>query len=115
VQRVAVDATDIVAPVFAAAIVVVLLFAGVALQASLGDGLGGLAQEPNDFGLVAAALDVRFAWTVAGFAALLFRHSLNDIDEQLSVRSLGELLEHVVVASLARLAPDIILGLTFYY
>ena len=57
-------AADVVSPVFAAAEIVPFFFAGVAAQASLRDFLRGFAAKRDDLGLVATAIDVRFARTV---------------------------------------------------
>ena len=67
VGRVAIGATDVVAPVFAAAEVVVFLAAGVTRQTRLGNLLRRFILEGDDlFGV--AFFDVRFAWTMARLA-----------------------------------------------
>ena len=68
----AIRAAHVVAPVLAAAIVVVLFFARVAGQASFGFLFRRFACESPNLRLVAAAFNVSFARPVTGFAALFF-------------------------------------------
>ncbi len=62
---VAIGTSDIIAPMFAAAEVVVAFFAGMAGKTRLRDLFGILAGERNDLCLIAAALYVQFAGPVA--------------------------------------------------
>ena len=62
-----VSATDVVAPVFAAAEVVVLFSSRVAAQAGFGDLFRRFVLERNDLGRI-AFLHVGLAWSMTGFA-----------------------------------------------
>ena len=70
--RVAVGAADVVAPVFAAAEVVVFLTAGVAAQARFRRLFGRLVLEGDDLRRI-AFFNVRLAWTMARFTARYLR------------------------------------------
>ena len=63
-------ACDVIPPMLAATKVVVLFLPGMATKTGLRDLLGGLVFEGSDFGLVSAALDMRFARPVTGLAPL---------------------------------------------
>ena len=67
VWRVAITATDIVAPVFAATKVVVLFFAGMAAETGLSNFFGRLVLERDDL-LRIAFLGMRFTRSMTGFA-----------------------------------------------
>ena len=108
VRRVAIHTADIVAVVLAALVVVVILFARVTGQAGVGDLFGRLGLEGANLGLVAAAFDVRFAWPVAGFAALLL--FLPAGVRKPGVFGLRKAVELIFVAGLAGLATDKICG-----
>lgn len=69
-RTVAIGAADIIAPVFAAAEIVVTLFTGVATEAGLRDLFRVLTGKRDDLSFVAGTFDVQFAWTMARFAAL---------------------------------------------
>src|SRR5205085_9656002 len=112
VRRVAIDTGDVIADVFAAAIVVVLFFAGVAGQTGFGFLLRRLAGKSANLALIAAAFDVRLARPVAGFAALLL--GLPAGVRELRMLSLCEAVELIFVAGLAGFAADVICGGTFF-
>lgn len=107
--RVAVSTADVVAPVFAAAEVVVLFTTGVTAQTRLGNLLRGLVLEGNDF-LRIALLDVGLAWTMARFAS---SHLLFPTREfcKLSMRSVREIFELIFVAVFTNLTADVVISL----
>ena len=104
VGRVAVGASDVVAPVFAAAEVVVFLAAGVTTQTRLGDLFRRLVFERDDLRWV-AFFDVRLTWTMARLAT---RHLFFPTAElrELRVRSVREVFELIFVAVFTRVATD---------
>ena len=76
VRIVAIRAPYVVLQVRGTPKIAVFLPVGVASQAALTDFLGGSVLEGEDFRLIAAALDVFFARTMAGFAPMPFRAPL---------------------------------------
>jgi len=66
-RRMTIRATDVIAPMFAAAEVVVLLFAGVAGKTSFGDLFRRLVLETDDLRRI-ALFRVGLAWAMASFA-----------------------------------------------
>ena len=103
-------ATNIVAPVFTAAEVVVLFAPGMARQAGFGDLLGRLVLEGDDF-LRVAFLGVGLAWTMTRLAT---RHLLLPTAKprELSMRSMRESLELIFMAVFTSFTADVlILGL----
>ena len=105
----AVSATDVVAPVLAASKVVMFLSARVAAQARFRDLFRSFIFEGDDL-LRIAFLTVGFAWTMAGFATGHFLLPTADLDE-LSVGSLRERFELVLVTILASVATYVIFRL----
>ena len=69
VRRVAVGASDVVAPVFATSKIVAFLFARMACQTSVGGFLRRFVFKRNDLRDVTAAFDVRLARSVTRFAS----------------------------------------------
>ena len=105
--RVAVSATDVVAPVLTAAKVIVFLFAGVAAQAGFRDLFRRFIFEGDDL-LWIAFLTVGFAWTMTGLTTGHLLFPAADFDE-LSVGSLRERFELIFVAILASVATYVVL------
>ena len=107
VRRVAIGATDIIAPMLAASEVVVFLFAGMACEAGLRNLLRGLTLESANLGLVAVRLDVRAARAMTGFTAA---HTVLParLFFELGVRGLGKIVELLFVAGPAGLCADVI-------
>ena len=102
----AVGTTYVVPPVLASAVIVMSLFTGVAGQAGLRDRFWIKIFEVDDLRLVAAALDMGFAWSVTGLAALHF------VLPALKITKFGVLgsrigLELILVARCASFASDI--------
>ena len=108
-SRVTVSATDVVAPVFAAAEVVVLLFAGVAAQTRFGDLFRRFVLEGDDL-LWVAFFGVRLAWSMTRLATGYLVVPTADLDE-LSVRRMRERFELIFMAILASLTAHIVLRL----
>src|SRR5689334_7736136 len=102
----AISATDVVAPVFAAAEVVVLFATGVAGQAGFGDLLGGLVLERDDLRRVPFR-DVLLAWSMTRLTASHLAFPTRQTAE-LRVGSRLEVLELILVAVLACLAADVL-------
>ena len=65
VRRVAVGATDVIAPVLSAAEVVPLFFTGVTRETSLGNFLRRFVREGDDLCFVTTTINVGFAWAMA--------------------------------------------------
>src|SRR5690349_2782251 len=107
-RRVTIGAADVVAPVLAAAEVVVLFPAGVTSQTSLGDLFGRFILERDDLFRI-AFFGVRLARTVARLAT---RHLVLPTANlrELRMRSMRESLELVFVTVLARIAADVAVG-----
>ena len=101
----AVSATDVVAPVFTAAKVVVFFFAGVAGQTGFGDLFGRFVLEGDDL-LWVAFFTVGLAWTMTSLATRHLVFPTADFDE-LRVRSVREGFELIFVAILASLTAHI--------
>ena len=72
-RRVAVNTTHIVLQVHGPTEIAVFFPIGVAAQTAGTDCLSGRILEREDLGLVSAALDMVFAWSVASLAAMPFR------------------------------------------
>ena len=104
----AIRAADIIAPVLAATIVVVLFFASVASEASFGNLFGRFSGEGTNLGFIAAAVNVSFAGAVTGFATLTV--CLPASVSELGVSGLRKANELVLVASLASLAAGEVCG-----
>jgi hypothetical protein len=81
VRRVAVGATDIIAPVFATAKVIAFLFPRVACQTSIGGFFWRLVFERNDLRDVTATFDVRLAGAVTRFASGHLVFPIGDLRE----------------------------------
>ena len=107
VRRVTVGAAYVIAPVFASAEVVVLLFSRVARQTVIGDLCCGLTFECSDFGFVTSAIDVRLAGSVTRLAALPFGFPTGL--GQSRVRGLRETGELSFVAGFASFAANVVL------
>ena len=105
----AISTTDIVAPVLAAAEVIVLLLAGVASQTCFRDFFRRFVLERDDL-LRIAFFNVCLAWSMARLAAGHFVFLTADFYE-LRVGSVREGLELIFVAVFARLATHVIVGL----
>src|SRR5690242_1774546 len=101
-----VSATDVVAPVFATAEVVVLFATCMAAQTRFGDLFRRLVLERDDLGGI-AFLGVGLAWPVTRLATghLIFPTLQT---AELGVRSRQEILELVFVTVLARFAADVL-------
>ena len=102
-----VSTTDVVAPVFTAAEVVVLFASGVAGQAGFGDLLGRLVFERDDLCRVAFR-DVLLAWSMTRLTAshLVFPTAQT---AEFGVRSRDEVFELIFVTVFAGLASDVLL------
>ena len=99
-------AADVIAPMFAAAEIVVRLLAGVARQACLGSGLRTDRGESEDLALVTASFDVLFARAMARFAAHNLSFPRGKV-VQLTVFRVADAFGLGVVAARARLAADV--------
>src|ERR1044072_5462533 len=104
----AVCTTDIVAPVIAAAKVVVLLFAGVATSTRLRDFFRRFVFEGDDL-LRIAFFNVRLAWSMARLATRHFVFPTSDFYE-LRVGGVREGFELLFVEIFARLTAHIVAG-----
>ena len=105
----AVSTTDVVAPVFAAAEVVVFLSTGMARQASFRGFLRTLVFEGNDLFRI-AFLDVRLAWTMARLATCHLVFPATGLRE-LCVGSVRKSFELIFVTVFAGVAADVVTGL----
>jgi len=105
----AVSATDVVAPVFAAPEVVVFFPAGVAAQTRFGNLFGRFVLEGN-YLLRIAFLRVRLTWTMTRLATRHLVIPTADFDE-LSMRRVGEGFELIFVAVFAGLTAHVVLRL----
>ncbi len=103
----AVSATDVVAPVLAAAEVVVFLSAGVTGQARLRGFFRRLVLERNDL-LRIAFLEVRLAWSMTRLATSDFSFPTIDSGES-GVRRVREGFELFFVAVLTGFAANIVI------
>jgi hypothetical protein len=108
VRRVALRASDVIAPVFSATEVVVIFLAGVALQARLGGSLRIQLLEGNYLCLIARSLDVCFAGSVARLATDDLTFPGGDRVE-LAVLCAVKALELLLVTSGAGLAADVVI------
>lgn len=99
-------ATDIVAPVFAATKVVVFLSAGVTAQTRLGSFFRRLVFEGDDL-LRIAFLAMGLAWTVARFATRDLIFPTGELRE-LSMRSMREVFELILMTVFTDLAADVV-------
>jgi len=106
---VTIGAADIIAPVLAAAEVIVFLSAGVTAQTRLGDFLRRLVLERNDL-LRIAFFDVSLTGTVARLTTRHLLFPTGELDE-LSVRSVREVFELIFVAIFTNLTADVVSGL----
>ena len=108
VSGVTIGAADVVAPVLAAAEVVVLFLAGVTSQTGLGDLFGRFVLERDDLFRV-AFFAVRLA---GGVTRLATRHLILPTANlrELRMRRVRERLELIFVTVLARVAADIAVG-----
>ena len=111
VRAVTIHAADVVAPVLAAQVVVMLFPTRVARQTGFRDLLRALVFKSPNLRLIASALDVRLARPVAGFAPLLGGRPVGFV--QLAVRGLREVVELLLVASLTGFAPDVVFWFCF--
>jgi hypothetical protein len=102
-------ATNVIAPMLAPTKVIALFFAGVTTEATLGNLLGGLVLERNNFGDIAAAIDVRLARAVTRFASrdLVLPTTQSG---QTGVRGMLVGLELNFVAGLTGVTTDILTG-----
>src|SRR5690348_5441678 len=107
VRRVARYAGNIVLGMHGIERVHVLRASGVAGHATVVDFLGSVFLEVENFGLIATALDVSSAGTVAAFASLA-RLAAFGIQRGPPVRSLLPVVVDIFMASLASLCSDII-------
>ncbi len=105
--RVAVGATNVVAPVFTAPEVVVVFFAGVTTKTGLGDFFRRLGLERNDL-LRIAFLEVRLAWSMTRLATSDFSFPTIDSGES-GVRRVREGFELFFVAVLTGFAANIVI------
>ena len=103
----AVSTTDVVAPVFAAAEVVVLFSPGMAAQTRFGDLFRRLVLERDDLGGI-AFLRVGLAWSMTRLTAC---HSVFPALQtpKLGVRGRQEILELIFVTVFARLTADVLI------
>ena len=101
----AISATDVVAPVFAAAKVVVFFLTGVTRQTRFRDFFRRLVLEGDDF-LWVAFFTVGLAWTMTCLATRHLVFPATDFDE-LGVRGMREGFELIFVAILASLTAYI--------
>jgi len=109
-SRVAVIAANIIPPVLATAVVVVVLPPGVAGETTLGNLFGALILEGVNLRFVAASFDVRFARSVAGFTTLHFALPVG-LAGNLCMLGLCEAIELSFMASLAALASYEVFGI----
>ena len=110
VNRVTICAADVVAPVLAATIVVVLFLACMASETAFRDLFARLVLERDNLGDVATTFDVFAARAVTLFAArdLPFPTGRS---HQLGVRRVCKGIELIFVTSLTSLCADIVGGL----
>src|SRR5882724_2286737 len=101
----ALQTTDIIAPVLSTSIIVVFFATCVASQAFVRYFLGRFLRKSDDFGLVSASLGVGFTRSVARFAALIDRGPFTGFCE-LDMRSSCITFELILVANLARVITD---------
>ncbi len=102
----AVSATDIVAPVLAAAKVVVFLSTGMTAQTRFGRFFRRLVFERNDL-LRVAFFDVGLAWTMARLATRHLFFPTGKLRE-LSVRGVREVFELIFVTIFTDLTADVV-------
>ena len=106
----AIGTTDIVAPVFTAAKVVVLFSSRMAGQTSFGNLLGRFVLEGNDLCRVTFGYVV-LAWSVTRFTAGYFVFPATEI-AQFGMGSRNKILELVFMAVLTRFASYILIVLS---
>ena len=99
-------AADVVAPVFAPSEIIAFLFARMAGQAGLGDRLGRLILERDDFRGV-AFFKMGLARSMTCFTTSYFSFPGADVGEA-GVRSMREGFELIFMTVFARLAADVI-------
>ena len=105
----AVRASDVIAPMLSTPEVIVLFFAGMTGQTRFRSFLRGLVLKGNYLGDVTAALNVRFARAMTGFAARdLFLPAAYLF--QFGVRCMRERFELIFVAVFARISSYIVGG-----
>jgi hypothetical protein len=102
---VTISAADIISPVFSTTEVVTFLASCVARQTYFGDLFWRFVFEGNYLCGI-AVLQMRFAWTMAGFAASNLRLPAVYIDE-FGVRSMGEGFELILVTIFTGFTPNI--------
>lgn len=105
----AVSATDVIAPMLAAAEVVVFFPAGVAAQTRFGDLFRRFVLERDDL-LGIAFFRVCFAWTMARLATRHFVFPTADLDE-LRVGGMGEGFELIFVTVFTSVTADVVIRL----
>ncbi len=109
VRRMAVDATDAVLEVCRPAEVAVLLAGLMARQTTAADDIRPLTLEDEYLTLIASAIDVRLAGTVARFATVHF--SPADLQGRVPMRVSLEVINDIFVASLAGIATHVLRGI----
>ena len=102
----AINTTDVVAPVLAAPEVVVLFLPGVTGKTRLGDVFRRQAFERDDL-LGIAFFDVGLTWTMARLATRHLLFPTANLDE-LSMRRVRERFELIFVAVFASVATDVV-------
>jgi hypothetical protein len=103
---VTVDATDVIAPVFTSAEVVVLLFSRVTGQTGLGYFFGRSVLERDDLGRI-TFFEVGLSGTMTSFAPGYFAFPAAQIT-QASVGSAQKSFELILVAVLTRCAANVV-------
>lgn len=111
---VAIDAGDAIGQVHGAIVITVLFGVLVATEAARASLLGSGVLKGEDLGFIAAAVDVGFAWTVAGLTTMPF-HALMGIELGFQGgREVGSLLEtrgDFIMTRLACIRADIQSGI----